>query len=63
MKATNNPGRPRPPKQRSLEYLKGTAKDFLRPEAAHDYFWPSLQSHNETKLIRYTFVNLVPGLE
>ncbi|CAL4139845.1 unnamed protein product, partial [Meganyctiphanes norvegica] len=28
--------------------------------AAQDDVWPSLQSHNETKVIRYTFVNLPP---
>ena len=38
----------------------GPAKDLWRPGAAQDYLWPSLQSHNETKCIRYTFVNLPP---
>ncbi|CAL4110271.1 unnamed protein product, partial [Meganyctiphanes norvegica] len=28
-----------------------------------DYLWPSLQSHNETKFICYTFVNLQPDDE
>ena len=39
----------------------GPAKDLWRPEASQDYLWPSLQSHNETKFIRYTFVNVSPG--
>ena len=35
--------------------------DLWWPEAAQDYVWPSFQSHNETKFIRYTFVNLHPA--
>ena len=45
-------------RQRSLAVPFGPAKDLWRPVAAQDYVWPSVQSHNETKFNRYTFVNL-----
>ncbi|CAL4187037.1 unnamed protein product [Meganyctiphanes norvegica] len=59
MKATHIPGRPLAVKISSAGPF-GQAKDLWRPGAAQDDVWPSLQSHNETKVIRYTFVNLPP---
>ena len=48
-------------KKKSKFPIKTNKKDLWRPLAAQDYVWPSLQSHNETKFIRYTFVNLPPA--
>ena len=59
MKATHIPGRPLAVQISSAGPF-GQAKDLWRPGAAQDDVWPSLQSHNETKVIRYTFVNLPP---
>ena len=39
----------------------GPAKEIWRTGATQDYVWPSLKSHNETKFICYTFVNLPSG--